>query len=239
VGGIVADVLSWRELFGLYGVCALALTVALFRIPSGRPAGHAATPGGRAATWLRSFGLLRLARARRLYLLVGLEGLVTYGGFTYLGALLQDRYGLDYFRIGLVLACYGLGTLLTSRVLRRLLGRLGERGLILWGGLLLGGSYLLLEPLPTWQPYIPVLLLMGAGFSMFHSTLQVRATQLVPEMRGAAVSLFAFSLFSGAGIGTALLGLLASDGAYSALLLIAGCGQVAVTLGAWLEREPA
>ena len=39
---------------------------------------------------------------------------------------------------------------------------------------------------------------------MFPNTLQTNATQMAPEARGLAVSLFAFSLFIGQSIGVAL-----------------------------------
>ena len=46
--------------------------------------------------------------------------------------------------------------------------------------------------------------LLGLGFYMFHNTLQTNATQMAPEARGLAVSLFAFFLFIGQSIGVAL-----------------------------------
>jgi hypothetical protein len=46
------------------------------------------------------------------------------------------------------------------------------------------------------------MLISGAGFVIAHSTIQTRATELVPTLRGTAVALFAFSLFLGGGLGT-------------------------------------
>ena len=45
---------------------------------------------------------------------------------------------------------------------------------------------------------------VGLGFYMLHNTLQTNATQMVPESRGLAMSLFAFMLFSGQSVGVAL-----------------------------------
>jgi len=42
---------------------------------------------------------------------------------------------------------------------------------------------------------------LGVGLYMLHNTLQVHATQMAPESRGAAVALFAFCLFSGQSTG--------------------------------------
>jgi predicted MFS family arabinose efflux permease len=43
--------------------------------------------------------------------------------------------------------------------------------------------------------------LLGFGFSYCHSILQTYATDLLPQGRATAVSVFAFSLFLGSGLG--------------------------------------
>jgi predicted MFS family arabinose efflux permease len=227
VGGLVGNFLSWRALFGAYGVLSLVVTAALFLVPAGPPL-QPAQPGS-GAGWDRYRRVLRSDRARLLYVLVALEGLFVQGGFTYLGAYLETRFGLDYLAIGLLLALYGAATLLASRVLARLLRRIREQGLILGGGLLLSAGFLVLAPLPDWRLFPLAMVAMGVGFSFFHSTLQVRATELVPGLRGTSVALFAFSLFMGAGIGTAAMGWLASSGDYSLLVLVCGGGMLLVT----------
>jgi predicted MFS family arabinose efflux permease len=227
VGGIVGNFLSWRALFGAYGVLSLGVTAALFLVPAGPPL--PATPSGAGAGFERYRRVLRSDRARLLYILVALEGLFVQGGFTYLGAYLESRFGLDYLAIGLLLALYGAATLLASRLLPRLLPRLREQGLILGGGLLLSAGFLVLAPLTDWRLFPLAMIAMGVGFSFFHSTLQVRATELVPALRGTSVALFAFSLFMGAGIGTATMGWLASSGDYARLVLVCGGGMLLVT----------
>jgi predicted MFS family arabinose efflux permease len=232
VGGIVGDFLSWRALFGLYGVCALGVAALLFRVPAERPEGR---PVHRESSLQRYLAVVRVGQARHLYVLVALEGIFVTGGFTYLGAFLRARFGISYLAIGLILACYAGGTLLTSRyVLRRRLLPLSERQLIVAGGICLGGGFLALQPLAT--PLLAPLpiLLMGVGFALFHSTLQTRATELSPGRRGTAVALFAFSLFLGGGAGTAALGAVLSFSGYPLLLAISGVGMLAVTLYARL-----
>ena len=44
-------------------------------------------------------------------------------------------------------------------------------------------------------------MLLGVGLYMLHNTLQLHATQMAPESRGAAVALFAFFLFTGQSTG--------------------------------------
>ena len=246
VGGLVGAVLSWRALFGLSGTLGLLAAALLFRAHSSappRPTLASVPPAlpGRSPT--TRFGLDRYARilalgkARTLFVLVALEGVAVLGGFTYMGAYLRDRFDLDYLTIGLVLAANGASTLAGSRVLRRLHGRLGEHRLLLLGGLLQAGGYLLLVPLADWPPTVLAFLMMGLGFSAFHSTLQTRATELHPELRGTSVALFAFSLFIGGGIGTATLGWVATDLGYVPLQLICGVILLGVTLGAVAGRR--
>lgn len=237
VGGIVGNFLSWRALFGFYGVCSLLVTAALFLVPGeGRRCQRRTSEKGEAGagSWERYRQVLRLGPARSLYLLVGLEGLFVQGGFTYLGAYLQAQFGLDYLGIGLLLAGYGAATVVASRLLPRLLQRVREEGLILGGGLLLAAGFLVLGVLPDWRLFPLSMIAMGVGFSFFHSTLQVRATELVPALRGTSVALFAFSLFLGAGVGTAAMGWLVSSAGYVPLGPVCGAGMLGVTVAARL-----
>ncbi len=73
------------------------------------------------------------------------------------------------------------------------------------------------------------MLAMGVGFALFHSTLQTRATELLPAARGTAVAVFAFTLFVGGAFGTSAFGWLATARGYDALLLAAGVGMLVVT----------
>jgi MFS family permease len=84
---------------------------------------------------------------------------------------------------------------------------------------------------PQWHWSPASCLLGGLSFYLLHNTLQANATQMLPSMRGTAVSLFASSLFCGQSVGVVVaawiadLGSLQSVFAASALLLPA--------LGAW------
>ena len=58
---------------------------------------------------------------------------------------------------------------------------------------------MILAPSATFA--VPCLMAAGTGLYMLHNTLQVHATQMAPEARGAAVSLFALALFTGQSAG--------------------------------------
>ncbi len=131
-GGIIGQFVSWRALFLLYGLGALLIAAMLFRVSVDQ--GESAGPAPTARADRRYGEVLHLRQARLLFLFVGLEGVFSYGGFTYLGAYLNARFGIDYLTIGIILASYGTGTVLTSRFASRALKRLGEANLILISG---------------------------------------------------------------------------------------------------------
>jgi len=108
----------------------------------------------------------------------------------------------------------------------RLVPRLGERGLVIGGGLLLcvGLPGFAAAPGPLWA--IPCLVAQGMGLMMMHNTLQVHGTQMAPQSRGAAMALFAFSLFTGQAIGVWLASLMVDTRGTVPVFLAAGIGLV-------------
>jgi predicted MFS family arabinose efflux permease len=104
----------------------------------------------------------------------------------------------------------------------------------------MGCAYLLALAVGNWQAVVPAAVALGAGFALCHSTLQTRATELAPEARGTAISLFAFSLFLGSALGTAFLGQLLSASGYDAILLVSGVALLALAvLAPRLTAHPA
>jgi predicted MFS family arabinose efflux permease len=72
------------------------------------------------------------------------------------------------------------------------------------------------------------------GFYMLHNTLQVNATQMVPERRSVAVALFATAFFLGQALGVQAVGMAAA--AFGTTLVISACAlALAVVAGVvWL-----
>jgi MFS family permease len=214
----------------------------LYGSNSGEVGGRAAPaaperPGGRPLEAQRR--LLRDRQAAVVYAIVFVEGAAFFGGLSYLGALLHDKYGLSLDEVGLVLVLDGLGLLVTSRLLGRIAPRLGENRMILTGALFIGGAYLLVLAVANWQAVVPAAVLLGAGFALCHSTLQTRASELAPEARATAISLFALSLFVGSAVGTAVLGQLVESRGYGALLLSCGVALALVGVAAPRLTAPA
>lgn len=227
IGGLMAQVVSWRWMFILDSLLVVALIVPVWR------ARHATPPAARApgAPFAAHRALLASRTALVTFAVVFVEGLVYFGAFGYLGAMLRERDGLPYLAVGLLLALDGVATLIVSRYVGRLRARFSETWMLRTGGLLAAGGFLLALMLPDWRAMAVAVVAMGAGFPIFHSTLQTRATELNPAARGTAISLFAFSLFMGSGVGTLLSsGVLALLGSYQPILLTAAVGMALLAL---------
>jgi predicted MFS family arabinose efflux permease len=198
-GGTIAVLLSWRSVFPCLGVLAGAATLGLFALR------HRATavlsnrrPSLRTA--------LATPRMGRLLMLVAAEGFLYMGGFSYLSGLLAQRFRLDALRIGFILALTGVSQLTAARLMPRLIARLSERSLLGVGGAAMGAAYVASAVAPHWSVVALACAFLGAGFILCHTTLQTRATEILPGARGTALALFAFSLFLGSGVGSVLLG---------------------------------
>lgn len=204
MGGALGDWLGWRAVFWVLAAIYVMAGAALFAVMGARP--DIAQAGQRNAGSMigQMLGVLKRRWAVTIILVVALEGGVFWGAFTFVGADLHQRFGLGFAAVGLAVAAFGGGGFLyvtTAPVLVRLLG---ERGLVLWGGLGLGTSFALLALAPHIAVAFAAIVLCGITFYMLHNTLQTHGTQMAPEARGSALALFALCLFVGQAIGVPL-----------------------------------
>ena len=147
----------------------------------------------------------------------------------------MERFELSYLAVGLILSSFGIGALGYTRFAARLLQCLGEAGLVLWGGLLVAVTLLTALELDSWILFIAVPAALGLGYVMLHSVMQIRATELLPEARATAVSLFIFMLFLGQGLGALLMGGAIALWGYRGAFHLDVAGIVLVTL--WLANH--
>lgn len=207
VSGVIADFVGWRAVFlvvgAMFAVAAAGLTwVHGFRETKVAREGNPSILND----LLSPFLLLRRPQVRLVIGASAAEGFLGLGATTFLGAYLHDRFGLSFSQIGLVLALFGAGGIAYTVAAPRLIVRLGERGLIAVGGTLFCVFFLAVALMPVWQPIPLLLFVCGVSLIMLHNTLQVRATQMAPEARGAAVSAFAAAFFLGQLGGVAVWG---------------------------------
>ncbi len=235
LGGFAADFLTWRVPYVVIALLFAAVCAALFMLHRRLPAQARSTRARDAAPVRRAAAefsaVLADPWARTLLGLVFLEGLFLYGPFAFIAAHMHRVFGLSLTASGSVLMLFGAGGLVFALASRALVGRLGERGLALWGGVVLVVAYLAVGLAPSWQWPLAGCFLAGVGFYMVHNTLQVNATQMQPERRGAAVSAFAASFFLGQSVGVTLAGWWVEAFATRGLLV---CGALGLLGVAWL-----
>jgi predicted MFS family arabinose efflux permease len=217
LGGMIATFASWRAMFLGYGVVALCVAVVLLLQPLQRSRSVRIQQG-----ILTPYLLVFQHAGRRawaLYALVFLEGLTATSTIGYFGALLNERDGFSYAASGALLTLSGITSIVMGRFVGKLVVRIGERGMLRLGGSAMALGYVLAAFQPVLFFFPLAMVLSGGGFVVAHSTLQVRATELVPERRGTAVALFAFSLFLSGGLGTFLAGIAIDGQGYVRTLL--------------------
>lgn len=201
MGGALGDWLGWRAVFwvltAIYVVAGLALLAVMRMRPDiARPGTQA--PGSMLGQML---GVLKRPWARTVIIVVALEGGVFWGSFTFVGADLHQRFGLSFAAVGLAVAAFGAGGFLYVTMASLLVRLLGERGLVLWGGIGLGLAFAALALAPNAPVAFTAIVATGITFYMLHNTLQTQGTQMAPEVRGSALALFALCLFVGQAVG--------------------------------------
>lgn len=201
--------------FGLLGVLPLAASVAVGGAGAALLVYALATQYG---------GMLTRPGAPLVLATVLLEGLFVFGGLSYLASSLTDRFGINYAYAGLLVAGFGCGGLVYSVSVKRLVGRIGELGVLLLGGTLLGVGFVSVGVMPTWHWFLPAVVVLGMGYYTMHGTLQTRATELAPQARGTAISLFAFFFFLGQATGPQMLGSILNARGYPTAFVVAGIG---------------
>ena len=219
--GAAGDFIGWRAVFGGLGAASLAAAVPLDRAARrmGRPSG-----GTEIGALARYRAVLARASARRLLVMVGIEGAIAFAAPPFIGAFLVEGYQLSFSLAGLMLGAAGLGALVYTLAAGYFVRRFGERGLLVLGGVGMVvwlGGIALMPPVPV----VAVLSFLG-GLSLvcFHGVLQARGSEMMPQARSTGMAAFAFSLFVGQAIGAGLAGLLLSLVGYQGILLGAAGG---------------
>lgn len=89
---------------------------------------------------------------------------------------------------------------------------------------------------PGWLWAVPGCFFFGLGFYMLHNTLQIHATQMAPERRGAAVAAFASCFFLGQSAGVALGGVLLTTTRMNTAQLLGAAGVGVLIIGQVFAR---
>ncbi len=229
--GLLAGFASWRVVFAVPAAIAFALAIAMGRL-------------GESRTWQRGAGPVTQVRrvlshpwAVFLIVLAVAEGATMLGFITFLAPALQAQ-GTSTAVAGVVVAAYGVAVIAGMQLLKRVIGgtRASAATLILTGGSLLAIAYVVAAIEQSTLNIFVASGVIGVGYCFLHSTLQTWATEVAPEARGTATSLFVTAVFSGAAIGTAVVGGLANANRYGAVFLLAAAIALPVAVVGALGR---
>ena len=235
VGGFAADHLNWRVPFFGIGFGFVLISLGLFAVNRRLPAHALVQRRGHGHALRRVVGEFAqvFARpwARVVLATVFLEGGFLYGAFAFIATHLNQTFGVAMATAGSMVMLFGFGGLLFALASAMLVRRLGEVGLTCFGGMLLAGSLLAIGVAPRWWWAMPACFVAGLGFYMLHNTLQINATQMAPERRGAAVSAFASSFFLGQAVGVAAAGALIARLGSGSVIAAGAFGVLVVALG--------
>ena len=236
-GGVLGDLFGWRNVFyalgGMFALAAIGLLFELLINPqtrvSGKPAQHSRGFIGNYAAVLSN------PYARRVIVIAFAEGALAWGAFAYIGASLHLRFGVSYTVIGLSVAFFGIGGLFYSALVRLFVNRLGQIWLTVSGGIIIAAAYVAIAFEQVWWMAPIAVTAIGLGFYMFHNTLQTVATQMTPQARATAVSIFSSALYIGQTAGVAA-GALVID-RYGATPVFVGTAIFFPVLAVWFAYE--
>ena len=200
VGGMIAEWIGWRGVFGCAAVLtALAAGAAMILLP--KPNGQRAAPPSMAQAVDRYRMVLSNPRSFVCFSIVFLEGLAIYGIMPFIGELLRSRGAGGLREAGFVIGGLGIGGLLYAFVVPLIL-RFAKRPAMMAAGSSIAAVALATIGLDvSWATQMASMVGLGFGFFLLHNSVQTEVTELAPSARASAFSLHAFSFFMGQAIG--------------------------------------
>lgn len=234
LGGALTDWIGWRGAFAALGAIFAALSIVLL-VRTGPQWADETTRGPLGNPFKIYLEVIRFSRVRYVLAISFLEMFLFFGAYAFLGAFLKQRFDLSLTLIGGILAGYGVGALLYTVVVRRLLLLLGQRSMIVWGGSICFGCYVIMTLTPVWFTAVPCTVALGFAFYMFHNTIQTKATEMSPEARGTGLALYSSSWALGQAMGVAAMGVAISVVGFVPGIIVFGAGFFVLAL--WLRAN--
>lgn len=229
IGGILAGVFSWRAIFVLIGAVGLGLALAIWAF--------AAPPPSRETKKRASFRGI-FASDRPLFLVAMAETFLFLGAFPFAASALVEEHGASYPLVGALSALFAVGSVGASRLLPKLAAKAGDATRFRSGATVMAAGFALLATTPGAVLFGLAVLVFGVGFTLAHSTLQARTTEVSPATRGTAVSLFAGMANVGAALGTFAAGAIIDGFGFSATFAAATIGLLVLAALAPRTLQP-
>jgi predicted MFS family arabinose efflux permease len=210
----VGEHLHWRVAMATTAVIALGLAWRIRRLPEPPRTGRRATP------WASLRRVLGERWARLVLALSFAEGMVLLGFITFFPTTLQES-GSSATLAGAVVTAFGISTIVFAWMVKRLHGQLSPAQLIAVGAVCAAAAYVCAVADQGIAGILGASLLLGAGRAFMHSSLQTWVTDVVPDSRAMAVSLFAALLFTGSSAAAAIGGALVATGSHATMYAVA------------------
>ncbi|MBU6468853.1 MAG: MFS transporter [Betaproteobacteria bacterium] len=206
IGGLFTDKLGYEYAFYFMALCYLIIGAGVYWESIKNVTTHHSRQQHAAHLGIIKQSAMVLATpwARVVLFTVFTEGVLVFGPLAFIPSYLHRETGLTLTQGGMVMMSFGVGGFSYTLFARYFVSLLGEVGLSLLGGGLLGIGWFLLALIGGWFVAIPASYLLGMGYYMIHNTMQTNATQMAPQVRGTAVSLFASLFFLGQSLGVVL-----------------------------------
>jgi predicted MFS family arabinose efflux permease len=227
--GVIGDLIGWRGVFfatGAIDLIALGLAMPGFR-------GMGEAPGRfDLSTLVPNYrAVFGNPLAKYCFGAVFVEAIFLFGVFPYMAGLLQTE-GVTHASIaGVVIAGFGIGGIIYTVTVSRLLIHIGERRLMAGGGMVMAFCLLVIALRMPWPVEFANFVLLGFGFYMLHGCVQVYVTELAPSARASATAGHSAFFFLGQATGPVVYGLgLSSVGITPVLLL----GALLLTATGWI-----
>lgn len=230
VGVFLESFIGWKLLFLGVGTIALLVWIILYLAYQKMSATPAVKQGLTLNMVFKGYKqLLTSLRGRSAYFYVFLNGIFASGVYTWLALYFERNYSLNGWQIGLALLGYGIPGFVFGPFIGRLADKYG-RSLLLPLGLFLGGlsASMLIFNIPLTIARVSVITL-SLGFDLTQPLLAGIITQVGKERSGQAMSVMAFMLFVGFGLGSYFFGLAIKLG-FTAALIIFSVFQIALAI---------
>ncbi len=228
--GIISDYFGWRLVFEMY--CYFFIFNAMLLLNVIRKKSISQGKGFDREVWsfFKQINLLRDRWVRSVLLTVFIEGALFHGCHTFVGTFLQEKFGISISLAGLMVAGFGIGAILYTFCVRYLVNSLGQTGLVLWGGIVLFVSYLIMPLVPRWYFCSLVIVISGFGFFMFHNTLQTCSSEMFPKYRGIALCLHGFCMLAGTAFGVTISAFLISYFSFTVSYFFSAVGLLVLAI---------
>ena len=227
--GAIGDLVGWRGVFlvtAAIELIALAVAIPGFRgmkESAGRFDLTTLVPNYRA--------ILSNPMAKFCFGTVFVEAVCMFGVFPYMAGLLQSTGEMRASIAGIVLAGFGIGGIIYTLMVGRLLAFIGERRLMASGGMVMAFCLIVIALRAPWPVEFVNFILLGFGFYLLHGCIQVFVTELAPAARGSAAAAHSFFFFLGQAVGPVVYGLAIGSVGITPMLLT---GAVLLTAAGWI-----